>query len=77
MLYGLVEIALGILFAGYVVNHVLGYALKEANSYFTIAGALYIIVRGYDNVYRSLKWRSPLLKVMNRLFYGRTVYRRL
>lgn len=77
MLYGLVEIALGILFAGYVVNHVLGYAIKEANSYFTIAGALYIIVRGYDNVYRSLKWGSPVLKLMNRLFFGRAVYRKL
>lgn len=77
MLYGLVEIAVGILFAGYVVNHVLGYTLKEAGGYFTIAGAIYIIVRGYDNIYRSLKWGSPVLKFMNVAFFGRRVFRRL
>lgn len=77
MLYGMVEIALGILFAGYVVNQILGMTLREANAYFTVAGSLYVIVRGFDNVYKTLTWGSPLLRLMNVLFFGRHVCRRL
>jgi hypothetical protein len=77
LIYGTVEIVLGILFAGYIENLLLGYQLREVSGYFTMAGAIYIIVRGYDNIYRSLKWGSPVLLVMNRLFFGRRVFRKL
>jgi hypothetical protein len=76
-LYGVIEIIVGILFAGFIVNHLVGNTLKDAAGFFTIAGAIYIIVRGYDNIYRSQKWGSRILRIMNPLFFGRRVYRKL
>ena len=54
--YGVIEIAVGLGLGCVVVNQIVGTALEiaVATAYFTVAGAIYVIVRGYDNIYRSL-----------------------
>ncbi len=67
--YGLIEIAIGIGIALYIQNIAVGLTSPKGNTAFAILAALYVIVRGYDNVYRSL--RSPIaIQRWNDWFFG-------
>lgn len=70
--YGIIEIVVGLLIAAFSVNF--GGENSDwqqtANRVFTVGGALYIIVRGYDNIQRSLKEMSPSWFVWREVFYG-------
>jgi hypothetical protein len=62
-LYGWVEIGVGLASAAYVANTVLHMRehperFQDAGPYFGAAAGLYVIVLGWDNVYKSLKWGS-------------------
>jgi hypothetical protein len=70
-LYGLAEIALGLFIAFHVYAQITGHASQLANGAFTAAGALYIVVRGFDNIYRALRPSRRLTRAWNVLFFGK------
>lgn len=64
--YGLAEIALGLLLAVFVVNKEVQNTSLDLSGFFACAAALYIIVRGFDNIYRSINRRW----IWNQIFFG-------
>ncbi len=68
--YGLVEIIIGMIFAFYTIKLLTKISMPEANGIFSAAGALYIIVRGFDNIYRSLRKGSHFTQAWNKCFFG-------
>jgi hypothetical protein len=70
-LYGALEVAAGVFIATFVVNVLLGNVGNVAAGFFTIVGALYIIVRGYDNVYKSMQAGTDQIRRWNRWFFGK------
>jgi predicted lipid-binding transport protein (Tim44 family) len=67
--YGTLEIVVGVGAAAYVANQILGQASGSGGTIFAEAAALYVIVRGYDNIYKSLKGEKRRLW-WNRFFFG-------
>ncbi|GEP55274.1 hypothetical protein [Reyranella soli] len=68
--YGGLEIAVGFLLAAHYLNEVLGNLGNADTRSLTALGALYIVVRGLDNIYKSLKKPTQILR-WNRVFFGR------
>lgn len=66
-LYGVTECLVGILMAGYYVNHL---KPEDPTQTFTLLGAMYIIVRGMDNIQKSLKG-AAFETTWNKMFFGR------
>ena len=67
--YGFVEILVGVFGAFHVARELFGGASGgNTNIYLAICASLYVIVRGYDNIYAALNER----KHWNRIFYGST-----
>lgn len=77
--YGFLEIGVGLALGCVVVNQIIGtrYEIAVANAYLTVAGAVYVIVRGYDNIYCSLTAGTGAVRVWNKHFFGRSVETRL
>lgn len=67
--YGRLEVLVGLLIGTYVVNAMLGLWPSEAAAVFTTIGALYIIVRGCDNIYKSKKAGTADIKWWNQVFF--------
>jgi hypothetical protein len=65
--YGVSEIVVGVVAAYYLYNDVLPRAQDRWTVSISIAGAVYIIVRGYDNWYRGITRKKP----WNWLFFGK------
>jgi hypothetical protein len=76
-LYGQVEIAVGIFIAFHVVELTLGTFTNDMGGVFTALGALYIIVRGFDNIYRTFKPGDDITLIWNYFFFGRRVSEKL
>ena len=70
IVYGQLEVLVGIAGAAYVVNQILGKADGNMAIVFTWAAAIYVIVRGLDNWYKGLQRHRPQ---WNRLFFGKDV----
>ena len=68
--YGFAEVLIGLAVALYVLNLAAGMVSNKGNAAIAIVGALYIIVRGYDNLYRSLK-TPRMIQGWNRVFFDR------
>ena len=69
--YGVTEIVVGVLFSVYGVSKALGNTIGDPSTIFAVAGALYIMVRGYDNIYRALSPRGKTLGRWDRIFFGK------
>jgi hypothetical protein len=67
MMYGVLECFVGIATAGYFVNNLEPNVLTP---WFSLLASLYIIVRGADNIQKSLKGTTAEMK-WNRLFFGK------
>jgi hypothetical protein len=68
LLYGVSEIVAGMAIAWCLLKISLGNLPNSVAAVLATMGALYVIVRGYDNVYRSL--RSPdVILFWNRYFF--------
>jgi hypothetical protein len=75
--YGQLEIAVGIFIAFQVIELSIGTLSYNMGGIFTALGALYIIVRGCDNVYKTLKSGEDATFVWNYLFFGKKVGEKL
>lgn len=73
--YGLSEIFVGVGAAYYLYYDVLPTSQNRLAIGISIAGAIYIIVRGYDNVYRSFTGHSR--RRWNSIFFGSPVDEKL
>lgn len=74
--YGLVEILTGLFIATFIVGQINGTMVQSGASIdryaaplFTALGALYIVVRGYDNMYRSVSGEDR--RRWNLKFFGK------
>jgi hypothetical protein len=67
--YGLLEIMVGTATAAYVATE-FDQTQLTFNNIFALLAALYVIVRGFDNIYRSIP-EGPKIKSWNQLFFGR------
>lgn len=76
LLYGCVEVVVGVTIAWYLANVAVGKVSKEGLTVFAAMTALYVIVRGYDNVYRSLK-SATAIRGWNRVFSDQDTERKL
>lgn len=68
--YGVVECAIGVIAAAYVANLILYSDSVPKTEIFSEAAALYIIVRGYDNIYKSIA-TDDRRKTWNTWFFGK------
>jgi hypothetical protein len=68
--YGTIEIIIGLSVATYVLDPFLSGLSSSASVYFTAVGALYVVVRGYDNIYKSMTPGSAGTQWWNRWFFG-------
>jgi|SRR5215831_11244582 len=75
-LYGLIEIVVGISIAWYLANVAIGRLSKEGMTVFAAVTALYVIVRGFDNLYRSLK-ATKFIAAWNRIFFDQDTEKKL
>lgn len=69
-LYGIVEILVGVSLATYILDQLRGHDSPAASGFFTAVGALYVIVRGYDNIYRSMRSEAQFTRHWNRVFFN-------
>jgi hypothetical protein len=76
-LYGQLEIAAGIFIAFQVLELTIGALSYNMGGIFTALGALYIIVRGCDNVYKTLKADEDATFAWNYIFFGKRVGQKL
>jgi hypothetical protein len=67
--YGVFEVFLGIIIASYTMAIIAGQVVPEGTVIFGTIGALYIIVRGLDNMYRSITEGTEDKRVWNRNFF--------
>lgn len=80
--YGVAEVISGLFIATFIVGQIKTAQIADgpsippyAAALFTTLGALYIIVRGYDNMYRSLEGEDR--HHWNRKFFGKDTNARL
>jgi hypothetical protein len=71
--YGVIEIVVGAYIATFLVNLLLIKPTEPTNDaiFFTVVGALYIIVRGLDNLHRALKPATAPTRHWNKWFFGK------
>lgn len=67
--YGILEVLVGIIIAMYSVALLTGGGNSYAGVVFAALGAIYIIVRGLDNMYRSIKEGTEDKRAWNRNFF--------
>ncbi len=67
MMYGVCECLIGIATAGYFINNL---KPEDPAPWFSMLAALYIIVRGVDNVHKSLKGMT-VEERWNKIFFGK------
>jgi hypothetical protein len=74
--YGVLELCVAIASALFVADQIY-YQLQQVSSYivgaFSEMAALYIYVRGMDNIHRSLKRASRLQRMWEEVWYGKIV----
>jgi hypothetical protein len=76
--YGVVEIAVGWFIALQIIDQMrVGTTAPTMNGFFTAAGALYVIVRGCDNVYRGMSAGTVATRRWNQWFFGVDTDRKL
>lgn len=75
--YGMLEAGIGLYITAVTVNFAFGISDTSNALAFSVLGALYIIVRGYDNIYRGMKKGSFGLRTWNDLFFGKDTYEKL
>jgi hypothetical protein len=75
--YGQLEIGVGIFIAFQVIELSIGTLSYNMGGIFTALGALYIIVRGCDNVYKTLKADEDATFAWNYIFFGKRVGQKL
>ena len=77
--YGVIEIVVGAYIATFLVNLLLIEPAEPTNDaiFFTVVGALYIIVRGLDNLYRALEPATAPMRQWNKWFFGKASEQRL
>jgi|CXWL01.1.fsa_nt_gi hypothetical protein len=68
--YGALEMAVGFFFAAFAINQVLGKPMPNDGAIFATLAALYVIVRGYDNIYKALKVGEERTRRWNLLFFA-------
>lgn len=68
-IYGVLELFVGIVIAAYAVAMVAGVVRPEGNIFFAVVGALYVIVRGLDNLYRGIEAGTEDKRAWNRHFF--------
>jgi hypothetical protein len=69
--YGSIELVTGALLSTYMVNQILGKVSPADGAYLTLAGGLYVIVRGLDNIYKSMTPETSNIRSWNKLFFGK------
>jgi hypothetical protein len=67
MMYGVFECLVGMVTAGYFINILNS---DDPAPVFSLLAALYIIVRGADNIHKSLKG-APSEMRWNKIFFGK------
>jgi hypothetical protein len=70
-LYGIAEICVGAYIAVEFALLHLGIMQELPNVAFSVLAALYIMVRGYDNIYRSFSASTLEIEFWNRIFFGK------
>jgi hypothetical protein len=73
--YGAIELGIGVYTAGFAAGNLLGVFSHTTLNLFAVAAAIYVFVRGLDNLYRSLsadaRWK------WNRVFYDQDTDKKL